>query len=113
MQIEARVQPQDTTMLHNVLRSFECALVLIACGYGFAVGWIRYTGTISVCHKNRHLSAKFGQFEWTYIRQLHGEPVLFRLYSHATNVMKDPAVAPAAPKHATVEKVGYVPGVLT
>jgi hypothetical protein len=29
-----------------------------------------------------------------------------RVYSHATTVMKEPAVAPAAPKHATVENVG-------
>jgi hypothetical protein len=34
-------------------------------------------------------------------------------HSHATSVIKDPAVAPAAPKHASVENVGYVPGVLT
>jgi hypothetical protein len=36
-----------------------------------------------------------------------------RLHLHATRVMKDPAVAPAAPKHARVEKLGYVPRVLT
>jgi hypothetical protein len=29
-----------------------------------------------------------------------------RVYSHATTVMKEPAVAPAAPKHAIVENVG-------
>lgn len=48
-----------------------------------------------------------------HISELDSKKRAIVLDSHATNVMKDPAVAPAAPKHATVEKFGYVPGVLT
>jgi len=47
-----------------------------------------------------------------YYRQLRDMVAQQTDNTHAINVMKEPAVAPAAPKHANVETVGYVPGVL-
>lgn len=50
MQIEARVEPHEPTMLDDVLCGLEGPLVLVAGGDSFPISWLGHAGSLG--HEN-------------------------------------------------------------
>jgi hypothetical protein len=64
MKTESRIQPRNTTMLHDIHRCLPRTFILIASSDGIVlVGWLRQARWCTVRHENRNLSAEFGEFE--------------------------------------------------
>jgi hypothetical protein len=90
-------------MSDQVLRCFPGPEVLVAFSYRIVL----LTAVVAVSHQYRDLGAQLRQLERT-CNQISSIRVDTKTICcvHAIAVMVAPAVAPASPKHATVEKVG-------
>lgn len=70
---------------------------------------------LSISKQDRDLGAQFRELKWAWKVSALFFSILAvtTLLLHAINVIQEPAVAPAAPKQATEDKLGNVPLVLT
>jgi hypothetical protein len=106
MKSKSRIQSHNSTVLDNVHCGLESAFVLVAGRNSSSNGWLRDTRVISISHEDRNLGAEFGQFERALSLVSYSHSFLSRYLLHATSVINEPAVAPAAPKQAAVANVG-------
>jgi hypothetical protein len=67
VEVETRVEPCDSTVLHNILGCLKGTFILIAGSYSSSTSGIREARLIAIGHKDGDLSADFCQFEWAYI----------------------------------------------
>jgi hypothetical protein len=66
MKGKARIQSHETTMLDNVLCSFESALVLVAGRNSPRDSRLGQARVVRVCHQDRNLGTELGQLERTF-----------------------------------------------
>lgn len=106
-------------MLDDISQRLQSSLVLVARGNRMP---FRFQTILLIRHQDRDLSTEFCQLErtcrWQNVspdrRQTSPSPNKCpRRDLQAMAVMHEPAVAPAAPNVATVQRFGYVPFVLT